>query len=198
MQIAVSKAPFSDIGIECTDGGVEGFWARLRSLLAGGVTERSFGIPSDAVGNARDRFPGSTVLICKGREDDTLAAWGSAGTSCSSSGGLTDVDGSGMDDDIGRGKIGDGFARTTITESGNGVDVSRCAGNDGGRYGYSRTGVRNFLLDDLTASHRFWHIRNLGRSILYGRGVRGFLGTGFVNINRRCDFWYIDWFWGCG
>lgn len=112
--------------------------------MAGGVTGRSFGTPSDDVGIVRDRFPGRTVLICCGREDDTLAVGCSdSGTSWPSSGGSIDVDGSGIDDNAGKGRIGDGFARITITESGSGVDVSSCAGNDGGRYGYSRTRVRN-------------------------------------------------------
>lgn len=75
-------------------------------------------------------------MICGSREDDTLAAWGSDGIKWRSSGGFAGVDGGGVDDDSEMGNIGDGFARMSITESANGVDVSKCAGNDGGRNGY--------------------------------------------------------------
>lgn len=85
-----------------------------------------------------------------------LAAWVSAMPSWQSSGGSTDVGGSGVDNNAGMGKIGDGFARVIIAESGNGVDVSRCAGNDGGRYGYNKTGVRKFMSRDPAVSHCFW------------------------------------------
>lgn len=86
---------------------------------------------STDVEDARHRFPGCTVSICSGRENVTLATWDSTEASWRSSRGFAGVDGGGVDNN--EGKIGDGFARTSILELASGVDVSRCAGNDGGR-----------------------------------------------------------------
>lgn len=41
------------------------------------------------------------------------------------------------------GKMGDGFARIAIAELASGVDVFKCAGNDGGRYGYADGDQKN-------------------------------------------------------
>lgn len=125
---------------------------RDRNFLGGGVRGGLFGIPSNDAEGARDRFPDNRVSICDGREGGTLAMRGSSWRPL---GGSAEVGSSSADDNAGRGGIGDGFARTTITESGSGVDVSRCAGNDGGRYSYSRTAIREVVSHDLIVSHRF-------------------------------------------
>lgn len=194
MQGTISKPPFVDVELDCLEEGVERFWDKVRNFLGGGVRGGLFGIPSNDAEGARDRFPGNRVSICDGREGGALATWGSARMIWRPSGGSADVGSSSADDNAGRGKIGDGFARTTTTESGSGVDVFRWAGNDGGRYGYSRTAIREVVSHDLTVSHRFWYICNLGRIILYRQSFRGLPGTSFIIVDRRCNLWYIGWF----
>lgn len=190
VQGSIFKASFGSVGAERLE--IEGvaFCDRVRGRLAGGVTGGL--IPSTGVEDARDRFPDCAVFICGGSEDDTLATWGSTGTSWRSSGGFAGVDGGGVDDDASM--MGDGFARTSCLELDSGVDVSKCAGNDGGRYGYSIIGVRKSVLHDLATPHRFRYICNSGLITSGSWSFCGFLGGHFININRCCILRYVGRF----